>query len=77
MKEFFKMLKNYRWKVRFENLEKKYNELIKENADLKRKLESDYSTKLIRNKERMIKRQKEIIKNLQEDYKKVTSNKGE
>ena len=77
MKEFFKMLKNYRWKVRFENLEKKYNELVKENADLKRKLESDYSTKLLRNKEKMIKRQKEIIKNLQEDYKKVTSNKGE
>lgn len=73
MKEFLKMLKNYRWEVRYKNLEKKYNLLLEENQTLKKKLDEDFANKIIKDKDKMIKRQKQIIKNLREDYKKITS----
>lgn len=71
MKDFFKMLKNYRWKVRYENLEKKFNELLEENERLKKKLDDNHLTRLLHNKNAMIKKQKETIKNLREDNKKL------
>lgn len=73
MKEFLKILKNYRWEVRCKNLEKKYNLLLEENQTLKKKLDEDFANKIIKDKNKMIKRQKQIIKNLREDYKKITS----
>ena len=73
MKEFLKNLKNYRWEVRYKNLEKKYNLLLEENQTLKKKLDEDFASKIIKDKNKMIKRQKQIIKNLREDYKKITS----
>lgn len=73
MKETLKILKNYRWEVRYKNLEKKYNLLLEENQILKKKLDEDFASKIIKDKNKMIKRQKQIIKNLQEDYKKITS----
>ena len=41
MKEFFKMLKNRRWEVRYKNLEKKFNDLIEENKKLKEKFDEN------------------------------------
>ena len=43
MKEFLKILKNYRWEVRCKNLEKKYNLLLEENQTLKKKLDEDFA----------------------------------
>ena len=78
MKNFFKALKNRRWEVRYKNLEKKFNELIEENNKLKKKLDDNHLTKLLHNKNATIKHQKEIIKNLREDNKKlIEKNKGE
>lgn len=73
MKEILKILKNYRWEVRYKNLEKKYNLLLEENQTLKKKLDEDFANQIIKDKNKMIKRQKQIIKNLREDYKKITS----
>ena len=77
MKNIFdlKNLKNYRWKVRYSNLEKKYNELLEENEKLKEKSNEEHLTRLLRNKNAMIKKQKQIIKNLKEDYKKLNEEK--
>ena len=77
MKEFFKMLKNRRWEVRYKNLEKKFNDLIEENKKLKEKFDENHLTKLINDKNSMIRRQKSIIKNLREDNKRLMEKKGE
>lgn len=77
MKNILKILKNYRWEVRYKNLEKKYNTLLEENEKLKKRLDENYLNKIIHNKNVLIKRQKQIIKNLQEDYKKATAKENE
>lgn len=77
MKETIKMLKNFRWKVRYENLEKKYNGLLTEYHQLEKQLQNDYANTIIRDKNKMIRRQKKIIKNLKEDYKKATAKPNE
>lgn len=76
MNNFFKMLRNRRWEVRYKNLEKKFNELLEENEKLKKKLDDDHLTRLLHNKNAMIKKQKETIKNLREDNKKLQEKKG-
>lgn len=78
MKDILKILKNRKWKVKYKNLEKKYNELIEENSKLKKKLDDNYLTRSLHNRNATIKHQKEIIKNLRADNKKLMEkSKGE
>lgn len=66
-----KISKNYRWEVRFNNLNKKYEEALIEIEKLNNKINSDEKLLIIADKDRSILRYKRIIDNLREDNKKL------
>ena len=66
-----KISRNYRWEVRFNNLNKKYEEALIEIEKLNNKINSDEKLSIIADKDRSILRYKRIIDNLREDNKKL------
>ena len=60
-----KNTKNINWQTRYKNLNKKYEEALKEIDDLKLQLDNDRNVNLIKEKNKYIKtlqRQREILK---------------
>ena len=60
-----KNTKNINWQTRYKNLNKKYEEALKEIDDLKLQLDNDRNVKLIEEKNKYIKtlqRQREILR---------------
>ena len=60
-----KNTKNINWQTRYKNLNKKYEEALKEIDDLKLQLDNDKNLKLIEEKNKYIKtlqRQREILR---------------
>ena len=60
-----KNAKNINWQTRYKNLNKKYEEALKEIDDLKLQLDNDKNLKLIEEKNKYIKtlqRQREILR---------------
>lgn len=66
-----KISKNYRWEVRFNNLNKKYEEALLEIEKLNNKINSDDKLAIIADKDRSIVRYKRIIDNLRRDNKEL------
>ena len=60
-----KNIKNINWQTRYKNLNKKYEEALKEIDDLKLQLDNDRNVNLIKEKNKYIKtlqRQREILR---------------
>jgi hypothetical protein len=65
---------NYRWKLRYHNLEKKYEELNNKVKILEKEIDNDLNKMTIKNKNKTIKHQKEIISNLRLELKEIRRN---
>lgn len=65
---------NYRWKLRYHNLEKKYEELNNKVKILEKEIDNDLNKMTIKNKNKIIKHQKEIISNLRLELKEIRRN---
>lgn len=65
---------NYRWKIRYLNLEKKYEELNNKVKILEKEIDNDLNRMTIKNKNKTIKHQKEIISNLRLELKEIRRN---
>ena len=76
--DYFKKLnKNIRWEQRYNNLQKKYEDVCLENKALKAKLDTDYNYQKTLDYQRQIKRKNYIIENLQEENKKLMGGKND
>lgn len=73
-KRYKKESQNYRWKIRYLNLEKKYEELNNKVKILEKEIDNDLNRMTIRNKNKTIKHQKEIISNLRLELKEIRRN---
>lgn len=67
-----KNTKNVRWEVRYNNLEKKYNEMIEQVAELKKQLDNDKNANIIKEKNKYIKMLKTQRDNLRRDYEELS-----
>lgn len=70
-----KISKNYRWEVRFNNLNKKYEEALLEIEKLNNKINTDEKLLIIADKDRSILRYKRIIETLRKDNKELRERK--
>lgn len=72
--EIKKILVNYNWKTRYKNLNKKYEEALKEIDDLKLQLDNDRNVNLIKEKNKYIRKLQKQRSILREDNKRLMNN---
>lgn len=69
-----KNTKNINWQTRYKNLNKKYEEALKEIDDLKLQIDNDRNVNLIKEKNKYIKTLQRQRDNLREDNKRLMNN---
>lgn len=67
-----KNTRNVRWEVRYNNLEKKYNGMIQQVEELKKKLDEDNNIRIIKEKNKYIKLLQTQRNNLRRDYEELS-----
>ena len=73
LKYLKKLLINYNWKIKYNNLKKKYDEQEEKIKLLERQLDEDLNIKKIKEKDNLLIRYKKIIDNLRNDYKELSN----
>ena len=69
--EIKKMLVNYNWKTRYNNLKKKYDEQEEIIKSLEEQIKNSNNLKLLKQKDALLRRYQLMIQNLRNDYKEL------
>lgn len=73
LKYLKKLLVNCNWKIKYNNLKKKYDEQEEKIKLLEKQLDKDLNIKKIKEKDNLLIRYKKIIDNLRNDYKELSN----
>lgn len=73
LKYLKKLLINCNWKIKYNNLKKKYDEQEEKIKLLEKQLDKDLNIKKIKEKDNLLIRYKKIIDNLRNDYKELSN----
>lgn len=69
--EIKKILVNYNWKTRYNNLKKKYDEQNEIIKSLEEQIKNSNNLKLLNQKDALLRRYQLMIQNLRNDYKEL------